>query len=319
MKIIYDIFNYEEKINNAYVSIGNFDGVHRGHKALINSCIDEARKNNGVSVVFTFYNHTKETVGKGIVPKFINTLEEKIYSLELLGIDYLILQPFTKEFSELTGEEFIEKIILNKLNTREIFVGFDFHFGKNRCYDVKDLKDIGEKKHIKIREVSEIRIEDKVVSSTAIRNHILNGDLTTVNHLLDSPLILIGEVIHGRKIGRVMGFPTANLERVNKAYLPYGIYGGACKILGSDIEYDCVVNIGKNPTLKPNEKSVEVHILNFDKDIYGKKLVVQLIKHLRKEIKFSGIEELKKQIFLDIDNWKEYLETLKGSENGINS
>lgn len=319
MKIIYDIFTYTEQIKNSFVSIGNFDGIHRGHRELINSCIDEAKKNNGSSVVFTFYNHTKEMVGEGNGPKLIHTIEEKIYALELLGVDYLILQPFNKEFSELSGKEFTEKILLNKLDTREVFVGFNFQFGKNRCYDVKDFKKIGKEHNIKIREVPEVKIDEKIVSSTAIRAHILKGELEVVNRLLGTPLILIGEVVHGRKIGRVIGFPTANLERVNKAYLPYGLYGGVCKILGSDIEYDCVVNIGKNPTLKPGEKSIEVHILNFNKDIYGMKLIVQLIKHLRKEIKFSGIEELKTQISLDIKNWSEYLATVKRSENGINS
>ncbi|MGL5124569.1 MAG: bifunctional riboflavin kinase/FAD synthetase [Fusobacteriaceae bacterium] len=317
MKIIYDVFSLKEKLKNSYIAIGNFDGVHIGHKELIKSAVNSAKRHSGVSVIFTFYNHPREVIEHHETPKLINSVEEKSYLLEKLGVDYLVLQPFNKEFCNLSAEEFIEKVMKQQLNSKEIFVGFNFGFGKNRSHGVKELEEICEHYKIKVREIQPIKVDEKVISSTLIRKLILNGDLPGVNHLLGEPLTIIGEVIHGKKLGRTIGFPTANLERKDKAYLPYGIYGAVVKIENENKEYDAVVNIGKNPTLKPGEKSIEVHILNFSGDLYGKKLIVQLIKHIREEMKFSGIDSLKEQITKDIIEWKNYLVNLeKGNEDG---
>lgn len=320
MEIIYDIFSLKEKLKNSYTAIGNFDGVHIGHKELINSAVKTAKKHNGVSVVFTFYNHPREVIEHHETPKLINSVEEKSYLLEKLGVDYLVLQPFTKEFCNLSPEEFIEKVLKEQLNSKEIFVGFNFGFGKNRAHGVKELKEICKTYEIKVREIAPIKVDEKIISSTLIRNLILNGELSVVNHYLGEPLTVIGEVVHGKKLGRTIGFPTANLERKDKAYLPYGIYGAVVKIGKNEKEYDGVVNIGKNPTLKPGEKSIEVHILDFSGDLYGKKLVIQLIKHIREEMKFCGIESLKKQISEDVETWKKYLRDIeKGVDYGTDS
>lgn len=314
MKIIYDVFTLKEEIKNSYIAIGNFDGVHIGHKELISSAVKSAKKHGGVSIVFTFDTHPREMLAHHETPRLINSIEEKSYLLEKLGVDYLVLQPFNQEFCNLSGEKFIEKVLKEQLNSKEIFVGFNFGFGKNRSHGIKELKEICGRYSIKIREIPPVKIDERVVSSTLIRALILEGELSVVNHYLGEPLTIIGEVVHGKKLGRTIGFPTANLERKNKAYLPYGIYGAVVKIENSEKEYDAVVNIGKNPTLKPGEKSIEVHILNFSGDLYGKKLVVQLIKHLREEIKFSGIDSLKEQIGADVKGWKEYLKNLERGE-----
>ncbi|MGL4945169.1 MAG: bifunctional riboflavin kinase/FAD synthetase, partial [Fusobacteriaceae bacterium] len=281
MKVIYDVYENRDLIRDSYVAIGSFDGIHRGHKKLISSAVETARKHGGKSVVFTFYSHPKEVTNSINAPKLINSLEEKIYLLEKMGVDYLVLQPFNYEFSNMGPEEFVDKILKEFLCTKEVFVGFNFGFGKGRSADVRKLEHLCGKRHIKVREIPPVKVFEKVVSSTGIRNAILSGDLATVNSFLGEPLLISGIVVHGKKLGRQMGIPTANLERNNRSYLPYGIYGGTVVIDGDrpEKEYDVVVNIGRNPTLKPGEKTVEVHILDFAGDIYDKRIFVRIIKH----------------------------------------
>ncbi|MGL5123570.1 MAG: bifunctional riboflavin kinase/FAD synthetase [Fusobacteriaceae bacterium] len=320
MKIIDDIFRYSEKIEKAYVTIGNFDGVHLGHKKLIREAVKAAKKNEGVSVVFTFLNHPKEVINSVDALKLINTIEEKIYLLTKLGVDYVVLQPFTKEFLSLSGEAFVKKILHEYIDSKEIFVGFNFGFGKNRAYNVDDLRIFCLKYNMRVKEIKPVTIDGKIISSTLIRNTILNGDLQKINGYLGEAYLILGEVIHGKKLGQTMGFPTANLERTEKAHLPYGIYGGLVKIEGYRKEFDAVINIGRNPTLKPGEKSIEVHLLNFQDEIYGKKIYVQFIKHIRAEVKFSNIEELKNKIGEDVLYWRQYLKNIKnGVDYGDNS
>lgn len=305
MKIINDILLCNEEFQNTYVAIGAFDGIHIGHRALITKAVKNAQKNGGKSVVFTFLNHPLETINIKKAPKMINSIEEKKYIIESLGVDYLIMQPFTDEFSNKTPEEFITEILKEKLDAKEIFVGFNFSFGKGGKGTVELLKDFGTKSEVKVTIENPVKIKEKIVSSTYIREKLTNGELSIANLCLGEPFLVIGEVIHGRKLGRVMGFPTANLKILNKIYPPFGIYGGKVKIQGEEKFWDAVINIGKNPTLKPDEKSIEVHILDFNKDIYGKKICVSLIEHLREEKKFSSMEELKSTINNDVKTWRE--------------
>lgn len=332
MKLILDVFENKEKIENAYVAIGNFDGVHKGHRALIEKVVQEAKEKNGVSVVFSFMNHTKSVVKEDEVPELINTTEEKLYLLEKLGVDIVVLQPFTQKFCNLTGEEFVEEILIKHLDAKELCVGFNFRFGRGKSHGAEELHKICESHNMSFTKVPAVKVsmEDKddsnnkkVISSTLIRDLIVKGEIEKVNAYLGEPYIIIGEVIHGRKLGRVLGFPTANLEMKDKAYLPYGIYGGYAEIIEEEKEnnkdgnnngnlyskrYNVVINIGKNPTLKPGERTIEVHILDFDKDIYGKKLYISVIKYLREEVKFGSMDELKNQIAKDIESWKNQLE-----------
>ncbi|MBP6063284.1 MAG: bifunctional riboflavin kinase/FAD synthetase [Fusobacteriaceae bacterium] len=314
MKLIFDIFNNREIIENSYVAIGNFDGLHIGHKILIKKAVNAAKEKGGVSVVFTFLDHPKNKNNDSGIPKTITTMDEKIYIFEKLGVDYIVFQPFSEEFCTLSGEEFVKDIIKEKLGTKGIFVGFNFRFGKHQSNGINELKEYCDTYDIELKELSPVKVDDKIVSSTAIRSAIVNGDLGTVNRFLGEPYFISGEVIHGKKLGRVLGFPTANLEMKDKIYLPYGIYGGYASIEGSDEEYDVVINIGRNPTLKPNEHSIEVHILNFNRDIYGKKIYISVVRHIRDEIKFNSMDELKVRINEDVKYWKEYL---KNIENGV--
>lgn len=304
MKIIEDVLLTNEKFQNTYIAIGAFDGIHIGHRALIIKAVENAKKNGGKSVVFTFLNHPLERINIRKAPKLINSLEEKIHIIKSLGVDYLIMQPFTEKFSNETPENFVKEILKRKLDAQEVFVGFNFSFGKGGLGNSENLKEFGLENNIKIGIEEPVKLNGKIVSSTYIREKLTQGELKIANLCLGAPFLIIGEVVHGRKLGRVMGFPTANLKILNKIYPPFGIYGGKVKIEGNENKWDAVINIGKNPTLKPDEKSIEVHILDFDKDIYGRKIYVSLIEHLRDEKKFNSMEELKSTINNDVNMWR---------------
>ena len=246
-----------------------------------------------------------EVTNRVKAPKLISSLEEKIHIIESLGVDYLILQPFTAEFSSMTPEEFVQNVLAKILKTQEIYVGFNFSFGKGGKGTVENLRRLGKNFGIVTNIIEPIKIKEQIVSSTFIREMLATGNLDIANRCLGQPFLIMGEVIHGRKLGRIMGFPTANLKILNKIYPPFGIYGGKVKIEGDERSWDAVINIGKNPTLKPDERSIEVHILDFDKDIYGKRIYVSLIEFLRQEKKFNSMDELKETIKNDVLNWKE--------------
>lgn len=304
MEIVKDILLTKKNFKNSYVAIGTFDGIHMGHRVIIEKAVKEAKMNKGSSVVFTFLNHPMEIIDNKKTPKLINSLDEKIQILESLEVDYLILQPFTEKFSKLSPENFINKILKKILNTKKIYVGFNFSFGKNGEGRLDSLKELGTRYKIEIDIVEPIKKDNEIISSTYIRKLLTNGELQKANSCLKQPFVIIEEVIHGRKLGRLLGFPTANLKICKKIYPPFGIYGCRVKIENENCYRDAVVNIGENPTLKPNEKSIEVHILDFDNDIYGKKIHVYLLKFLRAEQKFETIDELKKMIKNDVLTWK---------------
>lgn len=304
MKVIVDIEKSEERLKNSYVALGTFDGVHRGHRVLINSAIEEAKKNGGISVVYTFLNHPLEIIALERVPKMINTIDEKLRLLEEMGVDYVVLQTFDEKYAETSKEEFIDKILIEYLGAKEIFVGFNYTFAERGSGNVEYLRKVAPEKGIKLNEIKAIEYKGQVLSSTLIRKFILEGKIEEANMFLGRPFFISGEVEHGKKLGRVLGFPTANLKVVNKVYPPFGIFGGTVLIEGEKEKYNAVVNIGKNPTLKPGELSVEVHILDFNRDIYGKKIDVSIEKHLRDEKKFGSMEELRQGIRNDVENWR---------------
>lgn len=310
MKIIKDIADLKNDLKNTYVAIGTFDGVHYGHQLLIDSAIKKAKENSGTSVVFTFSSHPMELIDKNRAPRKINTIEEKLYLLEKLGVDCVILQPFTQEFANLTAEKFAD-ILRDKVGSKEIFVGFNFSFGIGGKSNTKDLIRLGAERGMLVHEIPAIFLDGKLISSTLIRNEVIDGDIAIINRYLGHNFLIMGEVVHGKKIARELGFPTANIEIMNRLYPKNGIYGVKLKIEGEDFFRYGVVNIGVNPTLKPGEKSVEVNIFNFDEFIYGKIISVELIQYLREEKKFNSIEELKSEIGNDVKNWKRIISDKK--------
>lgn len=306
MKIIRDILKGNERLKNSYVALGTFDGVHRGHRVLISEAVKKAKENNGVSVVFTFSNHPLEVIFPDRVPKMINTLEEKLYLLNELGVDYVVLQTFDMDFAKCDREKFIDDILLGALGAKEIFVGFNYTFGDKGAGNTEYLKSICREKNFIVNEVPPVEYEGEVLSSTLIRNLILEGNLDKANRFLGRPFLVSEIVEHGKKYGRMLGFPTANLKVVSKVYPPFGIFGGSTIIEGEAEKYSSVINIGKNPTLKPGELSVEVHILDFNREIYGKRIFVNIEHFLRSEKKFDSFEDLKLGIKQDVENWRKY-------------
>ena len=307
MKVIVDIQKSEERLKNSYVALGTFDGVHRGHRVLINSAIEEAKKNGGISVVYTFLNHPLEIIAPERVPKMINTIDEKLRLLEEMGVDYVVLQTFDEKYAETSKEEFIDKILIEYLGAKEIFVGFNYTFAERGSGNVEYLRKVAPKKGIKLNEIKAIEYKGQVLSSTLIRKFILEGKIEEANMFLGRPFFISGEVEHGKKLGRVLGFPTANLKVVNKVYPPFGIFGGSTVIEGENKkQYSSVINIGKNPTLKPGELSVEVHILDFNDMLYGKRIYVNIEHFMRPEKKFDSFEDLKIGIQKDVENWRNY-------------
>lgn len=314
MKIINDVVDLEEGLENTYIAIGNFDGLHIGHRTIIQTAMEEARKAGGASLVFTFENHPMELLKRdGRSVKYINNNEEKLFMLEKMGVDYVVMQGFTQDFADLSPEEFL-RLLQDKLGVKEIFVGFNFSFGKGGVANTKDLISLGKAFNIRVHEFQAMKVGEEVVSSTLIRKAMLMEDFDKVIRLLGHPMIVIGEVIHGKKIARQLGFPTANIKMKNRLYPPYGIYGAILQIEGEEEIHYGVINVGVNPTLKPGELSLEVHILDFDRDIYGKKLYIELLEYLRPELKFESVEELKDCIGNDVKRWTERSKELKDGQ-----
>ena len=311
MIVVNDILTSNIEFEDTYVAIGNFDGVHYGHKKLINETIKAARENSKKAVVFTFEKHPLEFLFPERKFDYINTNEEKLYLLESLGVDVVIMQKLDKNFLEYTPLEFV-RILKNKLKVKEIFVGFNFSFGKGGLGTAEDLEYLAEVHNIKVNELPPVTLDGELVSSSAIRRKIANSDFDGAIKLLDHPMIVIGEVIHGKKIARQLGFPTTNIKMDNnRLYPPSGIYGAFLQVSdkNSKVLYG-VVNIGYNPTLK-QEMSLEVHILDFDREVYGEKMYIQIVKFMREEKKFSSIDELKATIQADVDRWKLFKREMK--------
>ena len=311
MIVVNDILTSNIEFEDTYVAIGNFDGVHYGHKKLINETIKAARENSKKAVVFTFEKHPLEFLFPERKFDYINTNEEKLYLLESLGVDVVIMQKLDKNFLEYSPLEFV-RILKNKLKVKEIFVGFNFSFGKGGLGTAEDLEYLAEVHNIKVNELPPVTLDGELVSSSAIRRKIANSDFDGAIKLLDHPMIVIGEVIHGKKIARQLGFPTTNIKMDNnRLYPPSGIYGAFLQVSdkNSKVLYG-VVNIGYNPTLK-QEMSLEVHILDFDREVYGEKLYIQIVKFMREEKKFSSIDELKATIQADVDRWKLFKREMK--------
>lgn len=308
MEIINGYKNVPAEFRGSIVTIGNFDGIHLGHQEIFRNIVAEARRFGSKAVVITFDPHPKMLLHPEKRPFYlITSLEEKIALLGDLGIDALMLIPFSLEFAKTTAEEFITEVLWNKLHPRKIFIGHDYTFGRGKEGNEAYLASFGRKLGFAVDVVNAFIIGDTIVSSTRIRNAILRGDVKTAALLLGRPYNLGGPVIEGKRRGTGLGFPTANVEP-NKVLIPeQGVYAVFVKFAGD--RYQGVLNIGNNPTFDDTMLSVEAHILNFDEEIYGRHLEVLFIDRIREEIKFSGPEHLILQIRHDIEKAKEILKS----------
>ena len=278
------------------LTIGTFDGVHLGHQKIIERVVATARQEGLLATIFTFFPHPRMVVQHDKSLKLIHTLEEKKQLLQRLGVDLLVVQPFNEAFAQLTAEEFVSTILVQHLNVKKVIIGYDHRFGRNRTANINDMRLFGEKYGFAVEEISVQEVDEVSVSSTKIREALNKGDVTTAEHYLGTPYSLTGTVVHGLKLGRTLGYPTANIQ-VTEDYklIPkdgvYAVYSyiGAQKVYG-------MMSIGKNPTIEGKGASIEVYFFDFNGDLYDRELTIYFVKYLREERKFSSVALLKKQL-----------------------
>jgi riboflavin kinase/FMN adenylyltransferase len=289
------------EIKNPVVTIGTFDGVHLGHQKIIEQLNLEAEKIGGESVLLTFDPHPRIVLfPENHNVKLIQTLGEKFQVLEKFDLKNAVLVPFTKEFSELSAIDFVEQILVGNLKAKKVVIGYDHQFGRNREGNIQFLKSVSEKYGFEVIEISAKSIDEINISSTKIRDSLLRGDVETAKLFLSRPYEISGTVVKGNQLGRTLGFPTANLKVDSELKLipANGVYAVQVKIDGK--MHFGVMNIGTKPTVNSsNEKSLEVHIFDFNKVIYGDIITVFMEKHIRNEQKFANLDELKRAISND--------------------
>jgi len=303
----YDSLN----INDPVVTIGIFDGVHRGHVALLQKLIARAGERNGESVVMTFNPHPRLVLDSRTGNLlFLSTIDEKVALLEKAGTDHLIILEFTAAFSMMKASDFVKNVLVGKIGTRHLIVGHDHHFGYQGEGNFDNVKVSAGEMGFKVEQVDGLEADGTVISSSRIRDALLKGRLDEANRWLGYSYALKGTVVEGKKIGRKIGFRTANIEPADKYKLvpADGVYAVEVQAGGSLLSG--MLSIGKNPTVNedPAVKSIEVHIINFEEDIYGRELEITFRHRLRDEIKFDNTDQLARQMMIDRDNTMRMLE-----------
>lgn len=299
MRVYNELVSIEKNVNTI-ITIGTFDGVHLGHQEIFNVLINKSKNNGCGSFVITFEPHPRMVIQPNSNLKLLTTFEEKVKILEEMGIDNLLVIPFTKEFSQLTSEEFFRKYILDGLGVKKMVIGYDHHFGKGRDGDEQKIRELGALNNFEVQKTEAVTINDLIVSSSKIRNALLDGEVKLAAQMLGRNYSFSGLVVVGDKRGRELGFPTANIQLENESKLipKNGVY--AVKVFLEERIFNGVMNIGLRPTFKDTKIVLsEVHILNFNEDIYGKRISVEFIERIRDEKKFGSKEELIKQIEID--------------------
>ncbi|MDA7570208.1 bifunctional riboflavin kinase/FAD synthetase [Flavobacteriaceae bacterium] len=310
MKVVQDIQNYSSD-TKSILTIGTFDGVHVGHQKIIKALVKEAHNKKLLANVLTFFPHPRMVLQKDAQIKLIDTLTEKETFLRELGVDTLIIHPFSKEFSRLSALEFTRDILVNQLKISELFIGYDHRFGKNREATVADLTSFGKTYDFKVNIIPAQDVSAITVSSTKIRTAILDGDFIKVVDFLGRFFQLSGTVTKGQSLGRTINFPTANLliDSQHKIIPPKGVY--LVSIFHHQNQYYGMMNIGTRPTLNGDKQTIEVHIFEFNKNIYSNSLTIHFIEKIRDEQKFESFDALKKQLIKDKEICKRNL-SLKG-------
>ncbi|MFZ9660447.1 MAG: bifunctional riboflavin kinase/FAD synthetase [Chitinophagaceae bacterium] len=286
----------------AVITIGSFDGVHQGHQKIISMMKTEAERIDGETVIITFDPHPRKIVKGGTYPiSLLTSIEEKADLIDELGIDHMVIVPFTGDFSKMTPEEYVETFLVHYFHPSSIIVGYDHRFGSNRSGDFHLLEKLGKVYQYGVIEIPEHVLHSISISSTYIRTAIAEGRLEDANEYLGYPYLIAGEVIHGDKRGRTIGFPTANMGEIStdKLIPVNGVYAVKVKIQDRPSTYNGMMNIGTRPTVSGEERRIEVHILNLNEDLYGQHIKVHLYKKIREEVKFGDLMELRTQIQKD--------------------
>lgn len=281
------------------VTIGTFDGVHIGHRKILERLTRDGKTSGRRSILLTFYPHPRMVLQKDSDLKLLNTIEEKADVLEQLGLDCLVIHPFTLDFSRLTAKEFVRQVLLDTLKAEKVIIGYDHRFGRNRTADIQDLQAFGNLYGFSVEEIGAQEINEISVSSTKIRRALKSGDLATANQYLGYPYMLSGQIIRGKGLGRDLGFPTANLQ-LDSPYklIPLaGVYLVRSRFEGRELFG--MMNIGTNPTVDGSGQHIEVHFFELEADLYGRHMRVHILERLRDEQKFDSLERLKKQLEQD--------------------
>jgi riboflavin kinase/FMN adenylyltransferase len=309
MHIVYDLNELIEPLRNPVLTIGNFDGVHKGHLALFDKVMERAKAIHGQSVVMTFNPHPIKVMNPGNGPPLITPIEQKLELISNTGIDVIICLAFTPEFASMPAEDFVQDILTDRLGVREIVVGYDYTFGQKRQGDVSLLRKMGDKLGFRVHVTDPIHLDDAVVSSTSIRELVQQGNLVDAKKFLGRDYEICGTVIKGKgRGGRLLGFPTANLKPVDELIPKRGVYAVTVRI--DDKDYCGVTNIGYNPTFGDDALSVETHVLDFCENILGKTIRVKFIQRLRDEKTFSDVKGLSDRITQDIEQARKLMQTL---------
>ena len=302
---VYNHIDEFKQIKNAVVTIGTFDGVHIGHQKIISRLQEVARQKGGETVILTFFPHPRMILHPDDLNiKLISTMDEKAERLANLGIDHLIITPFTRDFSNLSPQEYIREVLVKKIGTNQIIIGYDHRFGKDRSGGLKELQHYSSELGYEVEEIPKQDIDDVAISSTKIRNAILSGDTKTAENFLGYPFTLTGKVIKGDQIGRQLGFPTANLFIVESYKLipADGIYAVRVDFKSEEANLkraNGMAYIGHRPTINGMSRNIEVNIFDFKEDIYGQSIRLNFLEYMRDDQKFNSLEELKEQLSLD--------------------
>jgi riboflavin kinase / FMN adenylyltransferase len=307
MKVHYDIEQLPV-FRNAVITIGTFDGVHMGHRQIIDKLKAQAKAINGETVIITFHPHPRKVVSSTILGiRLINTLNEKIELLRQLGINHVVVVPFTEAFANQPAEEYVKKFLAEKFHPHTIIIGHDHRFGKERSGDYLLLEKMAAENNYLLQEIPKQVLDEIAISSTIIRQSLLDGKIEVADKLLGYEFFFTGMVVHGNKLGRQLGYPTANLKVTDEEKIipGNGIYAVYAKPEESPERLKAMMSIGFRPTVDGKQRVIEVNIFDFDEEIYGQHLKVYVKKYLREEIKFDGLEALVKQIDQDkIDSLK---------------
>jgi riboflavin kinase/FMN adenylyltransferase len=304
------IFSNEEKqipkMPSLCLTLGIYDGVHVGHQKIIRRVIERAKEIGGSSCVVTFDPHPREVLMPDAAPDLLTSTKKKIELLEALGVDSVCLIRFTREFAQVEAREFVKDFLINTLHTRAIIEGYDWRFGKGRKGDVELLREIGKENGYEVEQVDGVVVDGQVVSSTLTRKLILEGDLDTTASYLGRRYSITGDIVEGSRLGREIGFPTANIEPHHEAIPPNGIYAVRVKVAGA--RKNGTLNIGVRPTVtEARRRTIEVHIMDFYQDIYNEEIEVTFVEKLRDEKKFPSLDALTEQIKKDVEKARQVL------------
>ncbi|AZQ43503.1 bifunctional riboflavin kinase/FAD synthetase [Nonlabens ponticola] len=307
MKTYHHIDQYQASAK-AVVTIGTFDGVHHGHQQILKRVVNRATKEDLASVLLTFFPHPRMVLQPDHDLKLLNTIKEREQLVAAMGIEHMIIHPFSLEFSRTTAHEYVKNILVDKLQAAVVVIGYDHRYGRNRTASIDQLKEDAQLYGFEVVEISKEEVEEVAVSSTKIRNALLNGDVLTATQYLSRSFSICGTIIHGKEIGRTMNYPTANLHvEENYKILPKnGVYITSSEIDGKKV-YG-MTNIGSNPTVKDADgsRSIETFYLDLDKDLYGQEMELFFHQRIRDEKKFNSLEELKKAMQDDERKTRDY-------------